>query len=196
LAASHPDWVVGYQDETWWSRLALPALHAWMGESTPLRLVTRAVLRGDPDPKALSCYGLLRGDTGGMLLRFVSGRPVSQVTEDYLGWVCERLAAEGKKALLLIWDNASWHVSEQVRAWIGTHNRQAKAEGGVRIVACYLPVKSPWLNPIEPKWAHGKKVIVEPDRLLTADEVRDRVRACYGCAPEAPLVQQTEKKVA
>src|SRR5262249_15065702 len=31
LAASHPDWVLGFQDETWWSRLALPALSAWAG---------------------------------------------------------------------------------------------------------------------------------------------------------------------
>jgi transposase len=196
LAGSHPDWVVGYQDETWWSRLALPTLRAWVGEAAPLRLVERAVPKGDADPKALSCFRLLRGDTGGMLLRFVSGRPVSQVTEDYLGWVCGRLQAEGKKALLLIWDNASWHVGRRVRAWIRAHNHKAKAQGGVRIVACYLPVKSPWLNPIEPKWAHGKKAIVEPDRLLTAEEVRERVRACYGCDPEPPLVQQAGKKVA
>lgn len=196
LAAAHPDWVLGYQDETWWSRLALPALHAWAGEDAPLRLVEREVPKGDPDPKAVSCYGVLRADTGGMWLRFVTGRPVSQVTEDYLGWVCGRLGTEGKKALLLVWDNASWHVSKRVRAWIRTHNREAKRLGGVRIVACYLPVKSPWLNPIEPKWAHGKKAIVEPDRLLTAAEVRDRVRACYGCDPEPPLVQQTGKKVA
>ncbi len=53
----------------------------------------------DRDPKALTCYGLLRGDTGGMMLRFVKGRPVSQVTEDFLAWACERLAREGKKAL-------------------------------------------------------------------------------------------------
>jgi len=73
--------VRGFQDETWWSRLALPALHAWAGEH-PLRLVQREADKEDPDPKALSCYGLLRGDTGGMLLRFVAGRPVSHVTED------------------------------------------------------------------------------------------------------------------
>ena len=188
--------MLGYQDECWWSRLALPTMHAWMGEATELRLVERALPKGDLDPKALSCYGLLRGDTSGMLLRFVSGRPVSQVTEDYLDWVCERLRAEGKKALLLIWDNASWHVSKRVRAWIKTHNRKARAEGGVRIVACYLPVKSPWLNAIEPKWAHGKKAIVEPDRPLSAGEVRDRVCAYYHCDQEPPLVQLTGKKVA
>jgi hypothetical protein len=189
LATSHPDWVLGYQDETWWSRLALPALHAWAGEDRPLRLVEREVPKGDPDPKALSCYGLLRADTGGMLLRFVTGRPVSQVTEDYLAWVCERLKEEGKKALLLVWDNAAWHVSKRVRAWIQAHNRVAREKDGVRIVACFLPVKSPWLNPIEPKWAHGKKAIAEPERLLAAVEVRTRVCDYYGCEHLEPLTQ-------
>lgn len=189
LTAAHPEWVLGYQDETWWSRLALPAMHAWAAEGQPLRLVEQAVGKADADPKALSCYGLLRADTGRMLLRFVSGRPVSQVTEDYLAWVCGRLRAEGKKALLLVWDNAAWHVSKRVRAWIKAHNREARREGGVRIVACFLPVKSPWLNPIEPKWAHGKKAIVEPERLLSAAEIRTRVCDYYGCEHLEPLAQ-------
>ena len=111
LAAAHPDWVLGYQDECWWSRLALPALHAWTAEGDPLCRVERSVPKGDAGPKALSCYGLLRADTGRMMLRFVTGRPVSQVTEDYLAWVCKRLGEEGKKALLLVWDNAAWHGS-------------------------------------------------------------------------------------
>jgi transposase len=195
LADSHPDWVLGYQDETWWSRLALPGMHAWADEGDPLRLVERAVPKADTDPKALSCYGLLRADTGQMMLRFVTGRPVSQVTEDYLAWVCERLEAEGKKALLLVWDNAAWHASKRVRAWIRAHNREAKRTGGVRIVACFLPVKSPWLNPIEPKWAHGKKAIVEPERLLAAAEVRERVCDYYHCEPQPALVQLTNNKV-
>ncbi|MGH3514441.1 MAG: transposase [Pseudonocardiaceae bacterium] len=189
LAAAHPEWVLGYQDECWWSRLALPAMHAWTQEGCPLRLVERAVPKGDPGPKALSCYGLLRADTGRMMLRFVSGRPVSQVTEDYLAWVCEQLRAAGKKALLLVWDNAAWHVSKRVRSWIRAHNREAKRKGGVRIVACFLPVKAPWLNPIEPKWAHGKKAIVEPERLLAAVEVRTRVCDYYGCEHLEPLTQ-------
>ena len=189
LAPRHPDWVLGFQDETWWSRLALPAVHAWAGEQ-PLRLVQRQADKKDPDPKALSCYGLLRADTGGLLLRFVQGRPVSQVTEDYLAWVCRVLAAEGKKALLLVWDNASWHVSKRVRAWIKTHNKKVKKAGGVRIVVCALPIKAPWLNPIEPKWAHGKKAIVEPDRKLTAQETKERVCEHYDCEILEPLVQK------
>jgi transposase InsO family protein len=31
----------------------------------------------------------------------------------------------GKKALLLIWDNASWHTrSKEVRSWIEEHNTE------------------------------------------------------------------------
>jgi hypothetical protein len=187
--------VLGFADETWWSRLALPALHTWVA-AEPLRLLERQRPPADTDPKALACYGLLRADTGGMLLRFVEGRPVSQVTEAFLAWVANRLATEGKTALLLVWDNASWHISQRVRAWIQAHNRRAKDRGGVRILACRLPVKSPWLNPIEPKWAHGKRAIVEPDRLLTAQETQDRVCGYYHCQQEQPLVQKVEKQVA
>jgi len=186
--------VLGFQDETWWSRLALPALHAWSA-GEPLHLVERAAERADPDPKALCCYGLLRDDTGGMLLRFVRGRPVSQVTEDYLAWLCERLAAESKKGMVLVWDNAYWDISKRVWAWLKAHNRRAKREGGVRIVACRLPSKSPWLNPIEPKWAHGKKAIVEPERLLTAQETQTRVCDHYQCEQLEPLHQKVEAKV-
>jgi hypothetical protein len=188
LAEAHPDWVLGFADETWWSRLAQPDLHAWTA-AEPLHLVEAEYRRGDPEPKALCCYGLLRADTGQMLVRFVQGRPVSQVTEDFLAWVCQRLAAAGKKALLLVWDNASWHISKRVRGWIKAHNRRAKQAGGVRIVACRLPSKSPWLNPIEPKWVHGKRAIVEPARPLAAPEIKDRICAYYGCDQLEPLEQ-------
>jgi transposase len=181
--------VLGFQDETWWSRLARPDLRTWAG-GEPARLHQLEVEKGDPDPKALACYGLLRGDTGQMLLRFVQGRPVSQVTEEFLAWACGRLAAEGKTALLLVWDNASWHVSKRVRSWIKAHNRRVKRDGGVRIVACYLPIKAPWLNRIEPCWAHGKRAILEPERKLTASEVVERVHEHFGCEPCERLTQK------
>ena len=189
LAAAHPDWVLGFQDECWWSRLARPDLHAWTADDPP-RLQELAARKDDPDPKALACYGLLRGDTGGMLLRFVDGRPVSQVTIDYLAWVGAELAREGKKALLLVWDNASWHVSREVRDWVKAHNRKARKGGGVRIIVCQLPTKAPWLNPIEPKWMHGKRAVVEPDRKLSAEELKQRVCDHYGCPELQPLEQK------
>ena len=177
--------MLGFQDETWWTRLAQPQLFAWSHQQ-PLRLFANE--RGG-GKEALACYGLLRMDTGGMLLRFVEGRPVSAVTEAYLEWLGERLAEEGKKKLVLVWDNASWHVSRRVRRFLGEHNRRVKREGGCKIVVCSLPVQAPWLNPIEPKWRHGKRAIVEPDRKLTAEEVRQRVYQYYRCEPLQPIAQ-------
>ena len=50
------------------------------------------------------------------------------------------------------------------------------------------------LNPIEPKWVHGKRAVSEPDRLLSADELEARVYAYYGCESETHLIMP--KKVA
>ena len=83
---------------------------------------------------------------------------------------------------MLIWDNASWHISKEVREWIASHNREVKESGeGVRIVSCFLPIKSPWLNSMEPKWVHGKRKVLEPDGLLTAHELAERVCGAFGC---------------
>ena len=101
----------------------------------------------------------------------------------------ERLAAPGLTALGLIWDQASWHKSDAVRPWRRWHNQQVKATGqGVRIVAFRLPVQSPGLHPIEPKWVHGKCAVAEADWLLSAQELESRICAYYGCDREAHLV--------
>lgn len=191
----HSDWVLGFADEVWWSRLAQPALHAW-AEGQPLRLQERTRPKDDSDPKAIACYGILRPDTQEVWVRFVDGRPVSHVTTAFLQGVCEQLKAEGKKALLLVWDNASWHRSQEVRRWIGAHNRYAKGWGGVRIVVCQLPIKSPWLNRLEPHWVHAKRAIVEPHRLLSKTELIDRICSYFNCECAEPLQQVIAKKVA
>jgi hypothetical protein len=188
LAAQHPDWVLGFADETWWSRLAQPALHSWTA-GTPLHLVEQVLPHGDPDPKALACYGLLRTDANAVWLRFVEGRPVRHVTTAFLAWLCQRLAAERKRVLVLLWDNASWHISREVRTWVRAHNQQVKRHGGVRLLPWRLPIKSPWLNPIEPHWVHGKRAIVEPARLLTAAEIITRVCEYVSCEHVDHLTQ-------
>ncbi|MBA4062936.1 MAG: hypothetical protein C0501_04355 [Isosphaera sp.] len=180
--------MVGFQDETWWTRLAQPDLFAWAA-GDPLRLGQNPRDPRGGGPEAIACSGVLRHDTGGMLLRFCEGRPVSATTEDFLGWACGKLAAEGKQVLVLVWDNAAWHVSQRVRRWVERHNRRVREHGGCRIRLCPLPIKAPWLNPIEPKWVHGKRAIVEPDRKLTADEIRERVFTHFGVKPTEPLKQ-------
>ncbi len=150
---------------------------------------------------ALACYGVLLAESathnGEMHLRFVKGRPISGVTTQYLEWLTQQLARQGQRVLVLVWDNARWHTSQEVRQWIKAHNRQVKAKNalpdatqkGCRILVCALPVKSPWLNNIEPKWVHGKKNIVEPERTLSALEIQQRLCSYYQC----PLLKSLDQ---
>jgi hypothetical protein len=136
----------------------------------------------DPEPKAISGYGLYLPEIVQTWLRFVDGRPVSSITMRLLPWCIEKLEAAGRKVLLLIWPNASWHTSKEVRRWLGKHNRRIKESAeGVRIVSCLLPKQSPWLNAIEPKWIQAKRKAVDPERLLGAYELADRVCGVFGC---------------
>ena len=195
LATDRDGWAVGYQDEVWWSRFAQPSMHAW--SETPLRLVQRRKRTDDPEPAALACYGVYvpawaSAPCGSMLLRFVDGRPVSHVTTAFLRWACRRLAARGVRVWVLVWDNAPWHVSAEVRAWLGAHNRSVKQRGhGVRLVVCGLPTQSPWLNRIEPKWLHGKRATCEPDGEVSRKVLRSRLCAHYGCENLATIKQKT-----
>jgi len=119
----------------------------------------------------------------------MDGRPVRTVTTQLLAWRAARLAAEGKTALQLVWDHASWHISAAVRAWLKAHNRCVKREGGCRVVVCPLPSKSPWFNRIELKWVHGKRAIAEPDRKLGVEEPQHRICAYYDCELLEPIAQ-------
>jgi hypothetical protein len=106
----------------------------------------------------------------------------------FLAWSGHKLAQQGKTALLSVWDHASWHGRQAGRGWIREHNRPMKQRGrGVRIVVCPLPLKSPWLNPLEPRWIHGKRGVVEADGVLLAWELAAQVCWYFQCPHEAHM---------
>lgn len=91
---------------------------------------------------------MLSATSGHIPPRFVSGRPASQVTTDFLKWLRKQGQAQGKHVLVLTWDNASWHVSKQAKTWLCEHNQTVAREAqidhtGVRIIPCWLPTKVP-----------------------------------------------------
>ena len=197
LAATQPRWVVGFEDEVWFSRLAQPGMSAWtLEKARSLRLCVKEPDRHDKTAKALACYGLFvpeQQPAPQMWLRFMDGRPVGGLTCAFLAWTCERLWEQDKRVLVLVWDNASWHLSREVRAWGQQHNRQVKTTGlGVRLLVCSLPSRSPWLNRIEPKWVQGTRAIVEPHRVLSLEELAQRLCRYYGCEHLEPLAQKLD----
>lgn len=116
-----------------------------------MRLHQKTQDKTDPDPKALACFGLLvrwAATTDEIkqkiLLRFVEGNPNSNLTIQFMEWVCEELQAIGKKMLVMFWDHASWHISKMTQEWVAAHNEKARQDGqSVRILVCLLPKKSP-----------------------------------------------------
>lgn len=127
-------------------------MHSWSEEGEPLRLQELVGDKKDPDPKALACYGMLSADSGRMYLRFVEGRPVSQMTTDFLEWLCEQVQAQGKRALVLIWDNArlsreqagqSLAASTQSNGVARSTNRQTGHTHHSMLVAHQKPVAQP-----------------------------------------------------
>ena len=111
-----------WEDECWFSRLAQPSLKAWSREGKPLALEQKEQGAEDQEAKAVACYGAVAAGTGQVLLRFSPGQPNSGYTLEFLKYLLWVAAEKGKQALLVIWDNASWHKSQEVRAWIKRHN--------------------------------------------------------------------------
>jgi hypothetical protein len=105
------------------------------------------------------------------------------ITIQYLVWCAEQAASQPDiTRLVLFWENASWHPSRLVRDAVRTHNQQVQRSGqGVLLTPCLLPSKSPWLNPMEPKWLHAKRQIVEPERVLSLSEIAERVCQALHC---------------
>jgi len=75
LAGDNDDWVAGFCEECWWSRVAQPALHSFSEVGEPLGLLEHSIAKDDPDPKAISCYGLYAPELEQTWLRFGDGRP-------------------------------------------------------------------------------------------------------------------------
>lgn len=183
-ARQRPDWLLFDEDESWFSRFAQPAAHAWALPGEALQLVQREPKRREVE-KALSCFGARRQDSQQVYLYFSPGQPNSEHMWVFIIALLDIARQEGKSVVVLIWDNASWHISQRIRQWIRTYNHSAKAAGEPRLLVHGLPIKSPWLNPIEPCWVHAKRAVCEPDGNLTSTELRRRLCAHFNTQPLA-----------
>jgi len=54
---------------------------------------------------------------------------------------------EDKRLVVMIWDNASWHKSKDLRHWIRAYNQAAKTAGEPRLLTHLLPRQKPLVEP-------------------------------------------------
>lgn len=95
-------------------------------------------------------------------------------TWNYLEGVLKEYRRRGIRYLVIFWDNGPWHIAASVRARITEHNRQVKRDGGVHVILFYLPIKSPWLMPLEPVFGQTKRAI-GPERRQEMSELKSAV---------------------
>jgi len=170
-----------WQDECWFSRFAQPSAHDWGG----IDLIERAAKKSEQD-KALACYGATRVDNQQMYLSFCSGQPNSDFTIEFIAYMLDEVKKMNEdpktsfKLLYFIWDHATWHKSKKLKSWICQHNQHAMKNDEVRVAAWLLPKKSPWLNPIEPRWIHAKRAVLDPgEENLTPGRLQQRLCSYY-----------------
>jgi transposase len=113
----------------------------------------------------LNCFGAYNFTDGACFL-WEDGKCNGDTTLRFL----EQLAAwlnETQRQVVLIWDGASYHRAQKVRAY-------AK-QLGFQLLA--LPSYSPDLNPIEGLWKWLREVVTQHHCHATLDQLRQDVRA-------------------
>ena len=138
VAEAGPEASVLAEDETQVKRFP-PLRRQWqpVGEQRPVR-----VPEGNDERTLYGTLDLTSGQTH--VQAYEKGR--SDYTIEYLESVLEQI--EGQ--ILLVWDQVSWHTSNEVTRWLESCNR---------IETYLLPVRSPETNPMEDLWRKLKEQV-------------------------------------
>ena len=90
-------------------------------------------------------------------------------TWQHLKGVIRRYAGQGVRALVILWDNAPWHVAAWLHRLLTRYNRWAKRHGRLRVLLFALPRKAPWLMPLEAVFRQTKRAVgPQPHASLAA----------------------------
>jgi len=164
--------LVVFQDESWFS--GTPKAVGQYGQRGQPR--TAAVTK--PAHKCKGAWVLYAAleVVSGQVQRFYAPRCNQTYVRQQLEALLTQAQAAGKRVLVVIWDNASWHTAKALRRWYYRYNQVAKRDGRVRLLLVPLPSRSPWLNPLEPVFGQAKRHIVgrraipQPSRLKRKTE--------------------------
>ena len=142
VATAAPDTTILFEDETTLKRFP-PLRRQWQPVGEQLAV-------GVPEAnESFSLYGALDityDVTGGTTITraFEKGR------SDYTIQFLEEIKVRTTGQVLLFWDQATWHTSQQVTEWLDAH---------ARIQPVLFPKRSPEVNPMEDLWRELKEQI-------------------------------------
>ncbi len=174
-ARQDPSIMVVYQDESWFSGNAKP-VRSYGRPGQP-----RDVSVDKPAHKlkgAWVLYAALEAVSGKVHRHYAPRCNQTQVRQQ-LETLLEHFQAEGKRVLVVLWDNASWHTAQALRHWYHRYNQKAKREGLIRLLLVALPSRSPWLNAIEAVFGQAKRHIVGNRSVHPPSRLKQKTERYY-----------------
>ncbi len=174
-AKQDPSLLVVYQDESWFS-----------GNPKPVRSYGRS---GQPRDVAVEkpahklkgawvLYAALEAVSGKVHRHYAPRCNQTQVRQQ-LENLLHHFQAEGKRVLVVLWDNASWHTAQALRQWYHRYNQQAKRDGRIRLRLVPLPSRSPWLNALEAVFGQAKRHIVGNRTVRPPSRLKQKTERYY-----------------
>lgn len=154
-------------DESWFVLWPYPA-PAWAKSGRPVRIAKAKNWSRKERPPSCALYGWM--DAQSHEVRDDWHRTWNQEeTWAHLQTVIAACAQRGVRYLVVFWDHAPWHMAASVQRRVKAHNQEAKQNGGVHVLLFPLPVKSPWLMPLEPVFGQTKRAIGVAERASMAE---------------------------
>ena len=154
-------------DESWFV-LWPHKTESWAERRRPLRIPKNKSWRRKDRPPSCALYAGMDAAS-----REVTGQWHPTWNQDetwrYLQGVIKEYGEAGIRYLVVFWDHGPWHTAASVERRLAEHNRKVKQEGGVRVLLFYLPVKAPWLMPLEPVFGQTKRAVGSKQRKDMAE---------------------------
>ena len=174
MARTAADGAAVWLDQSWFSRWPYP-FRTWARRKAH-PLVAR---RWNEAVETTALYAALDDETQEAFVRWADGQPDSSETIRFLDALMAYWTEQGKRFIVLFWDRAPWHQSRQTRDWVRAYNERAKREGLTRLILCFLPVRSPWLMPLEPIFGWIKHQMLGDRQFETVADLRRAVERCF-----------------
>ena len=155
LARANADGAAVWLDQSWFARWPY-SFRTWAGRGKPLHVPKR----WSESVETTALYAALNDETQEPFLRWADGQPDSRETIVFLEALMAHYTQQGMRFIVLFWDRAPWHTSKQTRQWARAYNQRAKRDGLTRLIVCSLPVRSPWLMPLEAVFGYTKHQVL------------------------------------
>ena len=150
MVAGDPQGAFVYEDESWFVGKAYGG-RCWEQRGRPTWIPAFGPKQGEV------LYLCLEPSSGELVWRHTV-RTNGDATIECLAYLAEQYA--GRKYLVVVWDNASWHKAAHVARWLEVHNAVAGPKRRPKLFVFYLPTYSPWLNPVEAIFNQTKRRVL------------------------------------